>query len=284
MKKLYERVKGIKLDENKICILMISVFIIELIPMLLIARYNFPSVDDFGFGKVMKQALEERLTVRPVISRIAGEIYRNYMEWEGRSAAVFFNCLQPASFGEKFYFIVPYIMLSLLTIADLFLCNVIFGKFFGANRREIIIISIVWLSISIQLLPSAVQAFYWYTGAAAYVIFYSLSLVHHALLLLYIKEENKWKNISYIILNSFLVFMVARGEYTSGMLILLCYIMLICVLIVNKNKKWRALCIPFFVFVCNFAATVKAPGNTVRGGETTYRNYSGHMESCQFCN
>lgn len=282
MRKLYERIKSIKLSENKICIILIVVFILEIIPMLLIAQYNFPSVDDFGFGIIMKHALEEQITLRSTVWRIFQEMWRNYIEWEGRFTAVFFNCLQPASFGEKFYVIVPYLMLSLVAIADLFLCYVFFGKFFGANHREVAIIFIVWFSISIQLVPSAVQAFYWYTGAAAYVIFYSLSIIQNTFLLLYIKEENRRKNILYIILNSFINFLVGGGNYVSAMLILLTYIIVFCAMVINKNKKWKALCIPFFMLVIPFIITINAPGNKVRAAGISIGVISAIWKSINF--
>lgn len=269
MRKLYENIKKVKISENKICTMLVIALILQIIPMLFIAKYNFPSVDDFSDGKLLKYALEEQNTFGTVLVLIFKEMYRYYMELEGRFVSIFFVYLQPASFGEKFYFVVPYIMLSIIVIADFLACNAIFGKLFGANRKEIAIISIVWISVSIQLLPSAVQSFYWYTGAVAYVPYYSLSLCSIYLSLLYLKGKNTQKNILYLIFNSIIAFIIGGGSFVSAILILLLDVIIIFLLIINGSKKWKALCIPFFVLTFTLVIAVTAPGNKGRmGGES----------------
>ncbi len=238
-------------------------FIVLLIPIFMMANYNVPCVDDYNYGNLTHRTWEATGSVWEVLKTAAQQVQITYENWQGTFSAIFLMALQPAIWGDGFYILVPYIMLAALLGGTFFFCYTLFCKIFHATRIQCGIVSLVISAISLQMLPSPSQGFYWYNGSVFYTFFYGISLILYALVILYLKNEKVWQ-IGYLLGISLLCVLIGGSNYVTSLATVLLFIIGIAVLAVLKNRKWKALLISFFFLGAAFAINVIAPGNHVR--------------------
>lgn len=165
---------------------------VMLVPLLMVAKYNYPSADDWSYGRDAYQAIRAGGDLMTVLKISLTTVGRHYVEWEGRFMNAFFASLQPGIWGEQYYGIVTWLMLGGLILGELILFGFLLNDQSGGKNR------LLWLPVVIPTLilqilytPSAVESFYWYTGAVNYTFVFALSLM---LLPLFVKlASGKWK-------------------------------------------------------------------------------------------
>ena len=103
-----------KLTERKKMILIHIAWILALAvilwPLFTIAKYDYPSADDWSFGKYMYRAMQAGEGITGVFHAIYQTLAQNV--WEARFSILILSALQPAAFGEHFYRITPYLMIA----------------------------------------------------------------------------------------------------------------------------------------------------------------------------
>ncbi len=243
--------------------IMTGVFLLSLIPLLLIARYNSACADDYTYSGWVHCVWENTHSFAEVIKAAYIRAKFAYTEWQGSFSAVFLFALQPAAFGEKFYCLVPVIMLGGLIFSTLFFCRAFFGKMSGGGLKYIFI-AVVWLFAEIQMIPSAVQGFYWFNGASYYTFFYSLSLILFGLMILFVQADFTIKKWIYFAFICILSAVTGGGNYVTALLTVLIFLLCIIGLGIRGNKSALFLTIPFILLLTAFFISITAPGNAVR--------------------
>lgn len=71
-----------------------------LVPMLLAARYNFPSADDFANSAETHFFYASTHSLSKVFAAAIEFTADTYMTWQGSFTGIFLMALQPAIFGE----------------------------------------------------------------------------------------------------------------------------------------------------------------------------------------
>ena len=91
-----------KCESVFIHIICIIACLIVIVPLLMLAKYNYPSADDWSFGAATHQVIENGGNFGDVIS----EAFDVVMIWrengEPRYANAFLVALQPGIWGERF--------------------------------------------------------------------------------------------------------------------------------------------------------------------------------------
>lgn len=275
-----------KMDKKKIqWILMNGMFIIALtivvFPLLLIAKYNYPSADDWSFGTLGYHALKNGGGFLGVIREAFATVKSSYFSWEGRFAAVFFAALQPGIWGERYYGVVAWLMIGIVIISELYLCNSLLKKCVKGEARWLSI-PIIVPSLILQFLynPAPEEGFYWYTGAVNYVFVYGLSLILVALFIKLGTEEYKKKKYIWRALVSCILAALVGGDNFSTSLS--CFLALGCLSVLFLWLDRRAFCRTWFVTAIvgiSLLICVVAPGNMVRlngnfGGVTAGKKWA----------
>mgnify|MGYP000017640997 CR=1 FL=1 len=155
---------------------IVIIFILSLIPVLYIAIYNHPSVDDFFNGNLARDTFQETRSVYKTLSTAYDNTLHTYNSWQGSFSSVFLMSLQPTIWSDNLYFLTTFIMLLSFIISSFFFSYELLVKLLKLSKTAWLIIISVIVGVSIQLVPSPVSAFYWYTGSVYYTFFYSLSL------------------------------------------------------------------------------------------------------------
>ena len=154
---------------------LLAVLCICMVPLVILAAYCYPCADDFRFGLYPHLAFEQTGSVWAALAGAAREVCETYFDWQGTFSAVFLFALQPAVFGEGFYWLCPAVMFSALFwgAARMFRAG---AKLFCMPRGTAVLACLAYLLLCTQLVQSPAQAFYWWNGAVYYVFFYALML------------------------------------------------------------------------------------------------------------
>ena len=265
---IWERLKQARVKEKTIFIILLAGVVILLIPMLAIARYNVPCTDDFSHGSATHSAWEQSHSFLDVLSKSMQHIKRLYFGWTGLYSTMFTSSLQPAVFGEEWYWLTTYIMLLSLGGGIVYLSAVVFRRIFKAAWYQTGIIITVLAAVCTQLLPSPVQAFYWYSGSVCYTFFFGLSLVLYAKVLTYIhlspESLSPAKRVLRLFSMSILSAAIAGSNYATALTTAILYACVLVLMLVRKRYSCLGLAVPFCVFMAGFIISVLAPGNSVR--------------------
>ena len=261
-----KRAAKLQLPEKAVALLVVAAVALMLVPMLVVARYNVPCADDYHYGASTYHTWQATHSLAAVLRAAGEKVAERYANWQGTYSAIFLMALQPAVFGNGFYALVPFLTLGMLAAGTCFFCLSLFTKLLGASRWQALVLALVWLGIDTQLLPSAVQGFYWYNGAIFYTFFFGVQLFYFGLLARYLAMGHASRRRS----AAFLTGLCALGLFLGGgnlvtafgtLLVLVC---VLCLLAIMKSRQWRALLLPLAFLLAGFLVNVCAPGNSVR--------------------
>ena len=243
-------------------IIILAVLIISLIPVLGIAFYNHSSADDYSYGALARYAWVDTHNLIKVFLAVGEKVKTIYFEWQGSYAAIALFALHPAVFGEGLYPLTTFLMMGLFLFGMFYFFRRIVKTVCGNDMQIADIIAGVAALLSIQLLPSPVEGFFWWNGAAYYVFFYSLMLIQSANLISAIwKDECKARQMAgFLILAAF----ISGGNYISALLTAELTVLALLYALYKKKKVSLKLFLVLLVTMVCFLINCLAPGNSVR--------------------
>ena len=265
--KLEEKLFG-WITPKRLAMILTVVYALSLIPLLIIAKYNFPSADDYGHASSAHLTwLETGNVFATIWAGIQRGIYE-WINWEGYYTCDIMTALPPSVFGEGCYWIVTYIVLSMLTISTIYLFHVIFVKVFRYDKYLSRCITMIYLFTSVQCLSveGRVEAFYWFSGAVNYVFIHSLANFYFGLMIvLAMKCKEKIKCTGRMIGTAVLGFVVAGGNQITMLNVGI--ILLFAIVMISYHKAWKVmkpLIVPMIVYYVGMMLNMFAPGNDIR--------------------
>lgn len=110
-------------------VMFVLALAIVVFPLLLVAKYNYPSADDWSFGSAGYHALQNGEGLFGFIRAVSSTVKTYYVSWEGRFSSTLFATLMPGIFGEKCYRIVPWMMIGGLIVSELCLCRGLLARY-----------------------------------------------------------------------------------------------------------------------------------------------------------
>lgn len=245
-------------------------------PLLLVAKYNYPSSDDWSYGREAYWAIQDGAglgTVLRISLRTAAE---RYVAWEGRFAATFFAVLQPGIWGERYYGVVAWLMLGGLIFGECILGGSLLN-FCSAGKNRLLWLPVILPSLIMQILytPNIVESFYWYTGAVNYTFVCGLSMILLALFVgLGLGGWRKPKTVAAAVAACALAVAVGGDNFATSLSTFLAMLIL-SLLFLRKNRKalYRTWYLTLITGAC-LGMCILAPGNTQRlegnfGGSAT---------------
>lgn len=178
--------------------------------------------------------------------------------------AFFLFSLQPGIYGENFYFISAFILVLTLIGATFCFTEAILGRVLKLEKYQRRIFTFIILFAQIQLVPSPLQAFYWWNGACYYTFFYSLSLILFSLVAFYMTCNSKKARLFSIIGAVLIAAVISGGNYVTALVSLELLFVFLIQCIHKKDKRAWALLAIIAVFATGFAISVTEPGNSIR--------------------
>lgn len=253
---------GLWFDDKKIAIGMIILFAITMVPMLAVAKYSHASADDFGWGAGLRRQIwnETHSIIQFLKAAFQGTIHI-YYGWQGTFTTTFVQAFQPEIFNVDAYFIVPYIMISFFLGGTALFLYYLLVTMLKIKKSVYAVVTMLYFLIAIQYIPSTGEAFYWYNGAVAYTLAYSVMLFCLYFSLKFIFSGKK----GYLAMTAFTAFFVGGGNYLTVVLLPLLLVLLLFLFSPSKRNTLYLL-IPLAVFGITAVINMKAPGTQVRGG------------------
>lgn len=261
MKKLSDQT----IDAAKRARLVCLVFCAGILPLIAIAPFAHPSADDFSYSVLTRHKWVETGSLTQVLKAAAETTVYYFNEWQGLYVSPFLQALQPAVFGEAAYLAGPLFLLLIHVASTFFFFHVLIRKVWRGSSIQWLELSCVSLFLMLQLMPSAVEGFYWYNGAVNYTFFYALLLLMMGLTWYCDRTERGAVRIGLTILLVLMGFILAGGNQVTSFVGILFYLICGCVRCFGREKKK---CLPLLL-VClsitsGFILNVTAPGTAVR--------------------
>jgi hypothetical protein len=243
-----------------------------LFPLLLIAKYDYPSADDWSFGKETYHALRQGAGVGTVLMYSFKTVASYYQQWEGRFMIAFLGSLQPGIWGEQYYAVVPWIMIGGIILGELLLFGVVLSGREARNRWLWLPVALPTLILQILYTPNAIESFYWYNGSVNYTFVYGVSMMLLALTVQLVRGRLKGWRFGVAAVAAGLLAVVTGGDNFATSLSTFLTLVILSVLLLIYDKK--ALKRVWFVTLLSGASLLVcllAPGNTQR----INRNFGG---------
>ncbi len=246
-----------------IWILLVCILALLLFPMLYISKFNIPSADDYSYGLLAHNIVENGGTIADVFKTMIDQFRYFYENWQGTFSCVFLALLQPAAFGEQYYIIVPY-MILLSLIPGIFFLVITFFSYFSDKK---IITAIIACTISIictQFLPTPVEGFYWFDGAVSYTLFFGLSLILISFFFRYLFNKEHHRSFFEQLLVIILCIIIALSNLITAFITLLILVSFFLFSIVQKKHNWKLFLLPVVFYGISFYINVSSPGFFIR--------------------
>lgn len=265
-----------KYQSEIFCAVIVILLIIICIPLFAVARYNYMSADDFGYGYITHLAIVDGQPWK-IFGLAAQQAAVTYQIWQGSFSAIFLFALHPGIWGEEYYRLGIYIILAFLTTTQ-FAC---FFRLQGKELEPVEIIRLVSLCTLLYLpqifyAPYPVECFYWFNGSLYYTIFYSLQILlfSETLVLLHLPERLKGKHYIFWGWMLCLAVIIGGGNLATALSTSLALCLLCIGLFVKKHpRRFHIYAVTAFLLAA-FVANIIAPGNAIRGQDPGYHPMS----------
>ncbi len=249
---------------KRLSVFLTIVYVASLIPSLWIGYYNYPSADDYSIGSNCRQAW---VATHSVFATVWAGIVRaaeDWLDWMGYFTSNFLMAIPPSTFGERAYVLTCWIMIVMLSLSTIYLLRTIFVKAFKADQHVSNCVIMLMLFVTVQRMVGRVEAFYWYSGAANYMLVHSFCMFFYGLLISAVYDTGK-KRIFDLIVASVLGFLVGGGNQMTALNGAIVLLVVIGFLTVQKKwKQYKGHIVPIAFFYIGFILNVAAPGNLVR--------------------
>lgn len=250
---------------KKISILLTVLYFASLIPMLVIAQYNYAGADDYSIGQTCHSAWIASHNVFAVIWQAVLMAAHDFLYWMGYFSAIFMMSIHPGVFGEHVYAATTWIMVGMLTFSTIYLLRALLVKALGMSRDLCRSVTMILLLITVQCTVGRNEAFYWYCGAVNYIFFYAVGLFYLGCLLSAVYDQKPGKRIYDLCMACLLGVFVGGGNYMTALTVAI--VLVLAVFLLWRNGalgRWKILLIPMGFFFFGFLASCLAPGNSYR--------------------
>ena len=240
--------------------LLLIALIISMVPLLIIAQYNHSSADDFSYGNYVHQTWNQTHNVFEVVKTIGKAVLLFNKTWQGTYSAIVLFMVQPAVWGEQYYFITTYILLAFLLLGIFSFFRSWIGKKYKRNDIADIVSCCVSI-IFIQMVPMPVESLFWWNGASFYVIWNAVMLVQISrfLAVMHAKKCSALQCVGMSVLGVLL----AGANYITALLTVEITVLFL-VYCIYTRSNWKQISIVLLVTLVGFFISVTAPGNAVR--------------------
>ena len=233
---------------------MILVLAAVLLPLFIIAHYNFRCADDFEFCRTGEAVWEETHSVFRVMAEQAAYTENMYRTWQGTYSSTWIGSCYMGT----------YLSLGGFVLAESFLLMVILVKILGSDVFRAGIVTMCCLCMQILMTPMPNEAFFWFTGAMVYTFMHSCALLLLAALILLYREKQIWRVVVKECVIVLLSIAVGGGNYITALTMLLLYLLIMTWTMARKHPyRWIYFGNTLF-FLTAFLINFLAPGNKVR--------------------
>ena len=186
LKRSYDKICDF-LSIKNITWISLGIFAITMLPIFYLAFINRASGDDYSYGTYTRAAWVATHSLWEVIKASWRTIKQYYYGWQGTWFDIFLFSIQPEVFSDKAYVITVFLMLFLWCGTTILLFQEFFVKKLKLEPWSFRLITVIFMLISIQYIPSTKSSIFWFNGCAHYLIPFAMcQFLTYLLLKIYI--------------------------------------------------------------------------------------------------
>lgn len=253
------------------------IFVLSLIPLLWLGRYNVMCVDDYDYGRRVHDVWMATGSLGQSVKMAWQQNMDFYRDWQGTYISCFLMALCPMNFEYKIGYVVPVLMIGMFAVSSFVLGRHILHKWLGVEKAGGSFVMFVLLFMFYQVLEAPFEGIYWYNGSTHYVLmqsvwFFTLTAVSMSLCAQKKSGETLWCAVAAV-----LAVIVGGGNLVTGLQAEIMMALLVLYTVVTNRKKIIPAMIPFVTGSIGFLINILAPGNTQRGELDMDTGYSAVM-------
>lgn len=253
-------------DKNIKYFTFISIFIfcVLMLPVVYLTLVNRASGDDYGYGLYTRAAWMGTHSLIEVGKAIWQTVKLYYNVWQGTWFSVALFSVQPEVFHDDAYVIVAVLMLFMWIGSTFCLFKQILHRNMGLNKWCYRLITVWFLVLCIEFVPSPKSSIFWFNGCAHYMVPFTMCQVLTAWLFKYITEYRKSTFVGIVIFMTLL----GGSNYQAALLsLIVAFYVGISAWVLKKDKRVFTLCIPILLEIVGLVISMVAPGNLNRAGD-----------------
>lgn len=254
----------------------VLLLIAAIVPLFIIAHYNFTSFDDYAFSSAsIDDWLQNHSLFRVLKLQLEFAKYF-YYAWQGTVSMTWIGGSVISMIREEHYFLSTYITLGGFILSELVLFMLIGFKALESDIYDAGIVSCWLIIFQVLMVPYPVEAFYWACGSIMYVTGYNAAVLLYALFFLYIHRslrEERAQNRTYRLKGLFLQLgiivlsvYIAFGNYVSALFCFSSLLLLVFGVWFKKVRGRIVITVDFIIYTVIFVLNMTAPGNKIRKG------------------
>ncbi len=252
-------------------------FVVSVIPLLWLGRYNVMCIDDYDYGRVVHDTWMQTGSVWQSIQTAWQQNMEFYQNWQGTYISCFLMALCPMNFRYEVAWVVPVIMIGMFATSAFILGRHILHRWLGCDGTGSSFIMLMLLFMFYQVIEAPFEGIYWYNGATHYVFMESVWFFTLAALSAAFWSRKKSREIILCITAAVLAVIVGGGNLVTGLQAEIFMVFLLIYAVITNRKKIITVCIPLVTGSIGFLFNVLAPGNLMRGEIDSSVGYSAVM-------
>ena len=252
-------------------------FMLSLIPLLMLGRYNVMCIDDYNYGVRVHDTWMATGSLIQSVQTAWQQNMEFYHDWQGTYVSCFLMGMCPMNFRYEIAWLVPVLMIGMFSASTCVLGRHILHRWMGAEKAGGSFVMFVLLFMYYQVIEAPFEGIYWYNGATHYVFiqsvwFFGLTAISAALW-----SDKRSREIAYCAVAAILAAIVGGGNLITGLQAEIVMALLVIYAVVANRKKLVAVAVPFVTGSIGFLINVMAPGNLHRSEVDTDVGYSAVM-------
>lgn len=243
-----------------------GLFLLSLLPLLVLGRYNVMCIDDYDYGRRVHETFLETGSFGAAAQTAWQQNLEVYQEWQGTYVSCFLMAMCPMNFRYDAAWVVPVLMIGMLASSSFFLGRHILVRWLGCEKKGAALAVLLLLFTFYQVMDAPFEGIYWYNGATHYVLLQALWFF-----LLLLMSETLWAETGIrrclcCLLATLLSVIVGGGNLVTGLQAEILMAFLAGYAIWKERKKIGYVIIPFLTGTAGFLVNILAPGNAQRSG------------------
>ncbi len=261
-----------KIHMNWYMVALIVLMVVSIIPLLMITRYDHPSADDYSYTINVYHEWISNHSIRGVLVQAVETSKHFWNTWQGLYSSAFVLALQPAIFGEQYYFLTGVIMMAIIFCANIFFASFLCRRLLHGTWLESITIGVAMSFVMLQWMPSPVQGLYWFNGAMNYVLFYGIMLLLICLMIGMIRHEGILGQLLLMMAGMILGVILSGGNHVTAFMgiLFLCGCIVYTIAFRKFTRAIESLAV-LGAAVAGFIFNVTSPGTVIRQSNFTMR-------------
>ncbi|MDE6846249.1 MAG: hypothetical protein K2J99_10860, partial [Lachnospiraceae bacterium] len=274
-KKLTDRIECIPM--KRLALYAGILFVLSLIPLLWLGRYNVMCVDDYDYGRRVHDVWMETGSLGQSVKMAWQQNMGFYQDWQGTYISCFLMALCPMNFNYTAGYVVPVLMIGMFAVSTFVLGRHILHRWLGTDKAGGSFVMFVLLFMFYQVLEAPFEGIYWYNGATHYVLMQSMWFFMLTAISMSLWSQKKLGEAVWCAVAAVLAVIVGGGNLVTGLQAEIMMAMLVFYAVVTNRRKIIAAAIPFLTGSVGFLFNILAPGNTQRSELDMDTGYSAVM-------